>query len=88
MQPVHPSAGSQTAKPKQLPCSFVLEQGFERSAAELAHEQFLLKAKDGYMRPASGQRLLEQGGYLALGEAEEGAGHWRPIGRRTWLRRA
>jgi len=64
------------------PLRFVLENGFGVSARDLAQEQFLFKAKDGYMRPASGGKLLEQGGYLALGEAKGGAGHWQPIGRR------
>ncbi len=62
------------------PIRDVLERGFELDTATLQDQQFLLEARDGFVRPAPGHQLLEAGGYLAFGEAE--VGHWQPIDRR------
>lgn len=53
-----------------LPLRCVLDRGFAASggAESLADESLLLRALDGYARPASGAVLLEPGGVLAFGE--------------------
>jgi len=64
------------------PLEGVLEAGFGTPAEDLAHEQFLLEARDGFTRPAPGTQLFEGGAFVALGEAEGGVGSWQPIDRR------
>ena len=67
------------------PLERVLELGFGLPAAELAQQDFLLRARDGYVKPATGKRLAEPGGYLALGDAtreKAGESGWAPIDRR------
>lgn len=72
-----------------FPLGCVLEGGFEASggARELREKGLLLRARDGYTRPASGRDLLMPGGYLAFGEpelleAEGGGSRFRRIDRR------
>jgi len=63
----------------------VLEMGFAASADELAQQDFLLRARDGYVKPATGKRIVEAGGYLALADAareQAGESGWAPIDRR------
>jgi mono/diheme cytochrome c family protein len=63
----------------------VLELGFGLPVAELASQDFLLRARDGYVKPATGKRLTEAGGYLALADAareQAGDSAWAPIDRR------
>lgn len=64
------------------PLEGVLEAGFGTPAKDLANEQFLLEARDGFTRPAPGKQLFEGGAFVALGEAEGGVGSWQPIDRR------
>ncbi len=52
-----------------VPVACSLEHGFQRDAAELAQNSFLLRALDGYTKPASGEVLVESGGYLAFADA-------------------
>ena len=47
----------------------------------MAGRDVLLRALDGYTRPVAGDRLLEDGGYLALRDAERAAG-FAPLDRR------
>jgi mono/diheme cytochrome c family protein len=61
------------------PLARVLELGF--GAPPAAGDQLFLRAADGYVKPATGERLREPGGYLAFGEAERGPGRFSPIGR-------
>ncbi len=50
----------------------VLDRGFgdQGGATALRDRGLLLRALDGYTRPASGRDLLEPGGYLAFGEPD------------------
>jgi mono/diheme cytochrome c family protein len=70
---------------RACPLADVLRIGFGEPVAALAGEGFVLRARDGYAKPASGARLLEPGGYLAFGDAERGHGDdpgWEPIDRK------
>ena len=67
------------------PLARVLEMGFALPQAELAQQDFLLRARDGYVKPATGKRLTEPGGYLAFADAERekaGQSGWAPIDRK------
>lgn len=59
-----------------LPLEPVLRLGFP--GVELARQDFLLRASDGYTVPVSGGKLLE-GAFLAFADAD---GPWQPIGPR------
>lgn len=63
----------------------VLELGFASAGGEFAHEDFLFRARDGYVKPATGMRVVQPGGYLALADAareKAGESPWAPIDRR------
>lgn len=60
-----------------LPVAPLLEAAFGAPAATLRTEQFLLTAKDGYVVPISGARLLEAGAAIAFADR---AGAWEPVG--------
>jgi len=63
----------------------VLALGFGLDATQLAQQDFLFRARDGYVKPATGKKLVEPGGYLALGDAareKAGESGWAPIDRR------
>ncbi len=69
------------------PLHEVLALGFGRSLAEAegSDSNFFLRALDGFTKPASGAKLAEPGGYLALSDADLGtptAPGWEPIDRR------
>jgi mono/diheme cytochrome c family protein len=67
------------------PLGDVLRFGFGEPPDALAAHTFLLRARDGYTRPASGTRLVEPGGYLAFADAEHAHGDapgWEPIERK------
>jgi mono/diheme cytochrome c family protein len=64
------------------PLAKVLELGFGAPAESLRGESFFFRARDGYVKPASGERVLEPGGQVAFGEAERGIGSFQPIDRR------
>lgn len=66
-----------------------LEQGFAATggAASLVGQSVLLRARDGYTRPASGDLLADEHAWLAFGEPgleamRDGAPRFRPIDRR------
>jgi mono/diheme cytochrome c family protein len=68
-----------------LPLACVLEQGFGKPASAQRDENFFLRALDGYVKPASGARLAEPGGWLAFADADLTHGDepaWAPIDRR------
>jgi mono/diheme cytochrome c family protein len=61
----------------------VLTLGF--GALPAPDDDFLLRASDGYVKPASGARLREEGGWLAFRDASLGSDEapaWQPIDRR------
>ena len=63
----------------------VLALGFGKPVKELAKEELQFEALDGYVKPASGARATEEGGYLAFGDADRSKGGsvgWEPIDRR------
>lgn len=67
------------------PLPKVLEMGFGGTPQELAANDYLLRARDGYVKPATGKRLVEPGGYLALADAareKAGLPGWAPIDRK------
>ena len=67
------------------PLRKVLALGFGEAALTFADRNFFLRARDGYVKPASGSVLLEDGGFLAFADAErESAGDsgWERIDRR------
>jgi mono/diheme cytochrome c family protein len=63
------------------PLARVLELGFGEPAAKLRGENLFFRALDGYVKPASGERAAEPGGWLAYADAEHAPG-WEPIDRR------
>jgi mono/diheme cytochrome c family protein len=68
-----------------IPLACVLEQGFGEAPGAAPARNYFLRARDGYVKPASGARLAEPGGFLAFGDAERsrpGAPGWEPIDRR------
>jgi len=67
------------------PLADVLRLGFAQPPAALAGDSFLLRARDGYTKPASGAQLTAPGGYLAFADAERAHGDdpgWEPIDRK------
>lgn len=67
------------------PLREVLEKGFGSPAAKLAGEDFFLRALDGFVAAATGEKLLADGGFLTFADAERVHGDdpgWQPIGRR------
>jgi mono/diheme cytochrome c family protein len=67
------------------PLSCVLSLGFGPALERDPDASFFLRARDGYLRPASGRRLFEPGGYLAFADSELGpdaAPRFEPIDRR------
>jgi mono/diheme cytochrome c family protein len=68
-----------------FPLKQVLSFGFGEPAASLAKEELFFQALDGYVKPASGERAVEDGGYLAFADADHTRGSdpgWEPIDRR------
>jgi mono/diheme cytochrome c family protein len=66
-----------------LPLACVLAQGF--GAAPGPDETLFFRARDGYLKPASGSRLAESGAWLAFADADRadaGLTGWDPIDRR------
>jgi len=64
------------------PLACVIELGFGKPVAAYRGENFFLRARDGYVKPASGERLAEPGGWLAFADAEQPGTGWEPIDRR------
>ncbi len=67
------------------PLRTVLTLGFGEVVSTYADRNFFLRARDGYVKPAAGSRLLEDGGFLAFADAERARGDdpgWEPIDRR------
>lgn len=64
---------------RALPLHAVLAAGFAGKGRALRDEHFVLRARDGYTVPLDGERLLEDGGYLAIEDVEVPG--WEPIGR-------
>jgi mono/diheme cytochrome c family protein len=68
-----------------MPFDCVLDRGFAASggADGLRGRGLLLRARDGYTRPASGRDLLEPGAFLAIGEPDLMGAE----GERSWFER-
>jgi mono/diheme cytochrome c family protein len=67
------------------PLADVARLGFGVAASELANEDVLLRAADGYEKPTRGARLAEAGGFLALADADRAKGDdpgFEPIDRK------
>ena len=67
------------------PIADVLRLGFGQPADALATQNFLLRARDGYAKPASGAHLVEPGGFLAFADADRAHGDdpgWELIDRK------
>src|SRR5262245_63164562 len=56
------------------PLREVLKLGLGEEASALAGRDVLFRAHDGYVRPAAGARLGEDGAYLAFADADRRAG--------------
>lgn len=69
---------------RACPLAAVLERGFGEGREALAGAHFFLHAADGYVKPAEGETLLAEGGYLAFAEAgaEGEARPFAPLGPR------
>jgi mono/diheme cytochrome c family protein len=68
-----------------FPLKDVLAFGFGAAARNLAGEDVFFEALDGYVKPAPGARVLEDGGYVVFGDAERSHGSepgWEPVDRR------
>jgi mono/diheme cytochrome c family protein len=68
-------------KPKTfraMPLRALLEKGFEGQGVDLAKQEYVFRAKDGYAVPMRGALATEEGGAVAF-EDTEVAG-WEPIG--------
>jgi len=61
---------------RAVPLRDLLVQGFAGRA--LQSEQLVLRCRDGYTVPTTGQRLLEEGAFVAVGEADSAV--WESIG--------
>ena len=67
------------------PLAEVTRLGFGVPAADLAKDDVFFRATDGYEKPASGSRLGEAGGFLALADADRSSGAdpgFEPIDRK------
>ena len=64
------------------PLAEVLAMGFGGAPQRDADANFFLRALDGFTKPASGAKLAEPGGYLALSDADRGT----PTGVAYFLR--
>lgn len=68
-------------KPKTfraLPLRAVLEKGFEGQGVDLAKQEYVFRAKDGYAVPMRGALATEDGGAIAFEDTEVPG--WEPIG--------
>ncbi|MEZ4407424.1 MAG: cytochrome c [Polyangiales bacterium] len=64
---------------RALPLGRVLAAGFAGAVeGPLARQHFILRARDGYTVPMTGERLLEGGAYIAV--RDEDVPGWEPIG--------
>ena len=70
-------ASRKTYRAMRLAC--VLTLGFG-DAAGWRDRDVVLRARDGYERPTTAARLLEDGGYVAVGDVGRTSG-WEPLGR-------
>ena len=64
------------------PLRDVLRLGLGEDATALAGRDVLFRALDGYVKPAGGARMAEDGAYLAFADADRPAG-FAPLGRKA-----
>ncbi len=70
---------------RACPLGEVLRIGFGEPVERLAGKELVLRASDGYAKPASAERLAGPGGFVAFSDAEADRGGvpaWQPIERR------
>ncbi len=67
---------------RACPLAEVLERGFGEPVASLAGKDVLFRALDGYVKPTTGTRLAEAGGWLAFADADRTDG-FAPLGRKA-----
>jgi mono/diheme cytochrome c family protein len=65
---------------RTVPTRGVLEAGFAGTGLDLAQQQFVLRCLDGYTVPVDGKRLLDDGGAIAIADAEVPG--WELVGPR------
>lgn len=65
---------------RACPLAAVMAAGFGAPADHLRGGDVLFRALDGYVKPSSLERVREDGGFVALGEAD---GAFGPMGRRA-----
>lgn len=65
---------------RACPLVAVMEAGFGTPADRLTGDDVLFRALDGYVKPAPLDRVREDGGFVAFGEADGG---FAPMGRRA-----
>lgn len=63
---------------RAVPLARVLALGFEGENVELAAQELVLKARDGFTVPMPGKKALEAGGYVAFEDVDVPG--WEPIG--------
>jgi mono/diheme cytochrome c family protein len=66
---------------RACPLAAVLEVGFGVPAGRLGADDVVFRALDGYVKPAPPARVVEDGGFLAFGEAARADG-FAPMGHR------
>jgi len=70
---------------RACPLAEVVRLGFGVAPSELAADDVVFRASDGYAKPSSGARLAEEGGFVAFSDADldgGGAPAWAPIDRK------
>lgn len=66
---------------RACPLTAVVAAGFDAAPDRLDAEEVLFRALDGYVKPASRDRLREDGGFVAFRDLERGEG-FAPMGER------
>jgi mono/diheme cytochrome c family protein len=70
---------------RACPLRRVLELGFGEDALAHPDDEIFLRARDGYVKTATAKLLAQDGGYLAIADADharDGDPGWQPIDRR------
>ena len=68
---------------RACPLAEVLAYGFGAPPRSLGSADVFIRAWDGYDKPVGAERLAEDGGWLAFGDADRPEGGWAPLGSRA-----
>jgi cytochrome c553 len=68
---------------RACPLAEVLAFGFGVPPRSLGSADVFIRAWDGYDKPVGAERLAEDGGWLAFGDADRPEGSWAPLGPRA-----